>query len=135
MEAYATVDEYRIDAGDESTSAERVEAVLTQQSAKLRAKLGIGASRALTADQAAMARLLVTDAARKALVPPTLDGLGEISGASQGSFSANGFSASASFSNPSGSAYFDRDTLAALRRSLHGSQRIGTIMPSYGARR
>lgn len=135
MEAYATVDEYRIDAGDESTAAERVEAVLAQQSAKLRAKLGIRASRELTADQAAMARLLVTDAARKALVPPTLDGLGEISGASQGSFSVNGFSAAASFSNPSGSAYFDRDTLAALRRSLFGSQRIGTIMPSYGARR
>ena len=66
MEAYATVEEYRIDAGDESTAAERVEAVLAQQSAKLRAKLGIAASRALTADQAAMARLLVTDAARRA---------------------------------------------------------------------
>lgn len=132
MSAYATVDEYRLDSGDKNTSDERIGAVLDQQSAKLRAKLGISDKRILTGDQAALARLLVTDAARKALMPPVIDGLGEVSGVKDASFSANGFSSSYSLQNPSASAYFDGDTLKALKRLLGGSQRIGTIMPSYG---
>lgn len=133
--AYATVEEYRTDTGDESTPDDRVRATLDQQSAKLRALAGIRPSRALTGDQALLARSLVTDAARKALVPVTLEGLGDVTGATQGSFSANGFQASVQLSNPSGTAYFDRSTLAALRASLGTSQAIGTLAPSYGPRR
>lgn len=131
-EAYATVDEYRTDTGDESTPDDRVRAMLDQQSAKLRALAGISPSRTLTEDQALLARSLVTDASRKALVPVTLEGLGDVTGATQGSFSANGFQASVQLSNPSGTAYFDRSTLAALRASLGTSQAIGTVRPSYG---
>ena len=36
---YATVEEYRLDTGDHESAADRVLAVLTQQSAKLRAFL------------------------------------------------------------------------------------------------
>lgn len=131
---FATVDEYRTDTGDTSTPDERVEAALSQQSAKLRALAGIAPSRRLTEDQAELARALVTDAARKALVPPSLEGL-DMTGASQGSFSANGFQASIQLSNPSGTAYFDRSTLAALRALLGTTQAIGTVCPSYGAPR
>lgn len=135
MASYATVEEYRLDTGDGATDGARVEAALSQQSAKLRARVGISASRKLTADQAELARLLVVDAARKALVPPSLDGLGDVSGASQASFSANGFQGSLTLANPSGTAYFDRDALKALMRSLGRSQRAGSIMPSYGGAR
>ena len=131
-EAYATVEEYRTDTGDESTPDDRVQATLDQQSAKLRAMAGIRPSRTLTGDQTLLARSLVTDAARKALVPVTLEGLGDVTGATQGSFSANGFQASVQLSNPSGTAYFDRSTLAALRASLGTSQAVGTLAPSYG---
>lgn len=132
--SFATVDEYRTDTGDASTPDERVEAALSQQSAKLRALAGIAPSRRLTEDQSELARALVTDAARKALVPPSLEGL-DMTGASQGSFSANGFQASIQLSNPSGTAYFDRSTLAALRALLGTTQAIGTMCPSYGALR
>ena len=130
--AYATVEEYRDDTGDRSSDDARVSAVLAQQSAKLRATLGIPATRALKGDAAALARLLVTDAARKQLVPPSLGGVGEVGGATQASFSANGFQESYTLSNPSGSAYFDRSTLAALKRLLGRGQRAGTVLPSYG---
>ena len=131
-EAYATVEEYRTDTGDATTPDERVQAMLDQQSAKLRALAGIRPRRALTEDQALLARSLVTDASRKALVPVTLEGLGDVTGATQGSFSANGFQASVQLANPSGTAYFDRSTLAALRASLGTSQAMGTVCPSYG---
>lgn len=129
MTAYATVAQYVQDTGDESTPASRVEAVLEQQSAKLRAVCSIGANRALTDDQLSLARLLVTDAARKSLVPVAIGGIGDIAGASQASFTANGFQSSVTLSNPSGAAYFDRSTLAALRRSLGTEQRIGFVWP------
>lgn len=135
MDAYATVEEYRIDTGDDATAGDRVGAVLAQQSAKLRAKLGIAAGRKLTADQASLARLLVTDAARKALVTPAINGVGDVAGVQTTSFSANGFQESYTLANPSGTAYFDNDTLKALRRLLGGSQRIGAIMPGYGGAR
>lgn len=133
--AYATVEEYRTDSGDLRTPDDRVEPMLAQQSAKLRALAGIAPGRELTGDQAALARALVTDAARKALVPPIIEGAGEVAGASQASFSANGFQASATFANPSGSAYFDRSTLAALKRLLGTSQRVGAACPFYGGPR
>ena len=135
MEAYATVEEYRLDSGDASTPDERAEAVLLQQSAKLRAKAGITESYELSDDQKQLARLLVTDAARKMLVSPSIDEMGDVSGVKQSSFSADGFQASYTFANASGSAYFDSDTFKAFMRSLGRSQRVGTMMPSYGARR
>lgn len=134
-ESYATVGEYREDTGDSSTDDARVSSTLAKQSAKLRALAGIRPGRTLTEDQRLLARELVTDAARKSLVPVVLDGLGDVSGATQGSFSANGFQASVQLSNPSGTAYFDRSTLAALKASLGSSQLVGTVCPSYGGAR
>lgn len=135
MEAYATVEDYRLDSGDASTPDERVEAVLMQQSAKLRVKAGIDADKKLTDDQLQLARLLVTDAARKMLVAPTVDGMDDVTGIKQSSFSADGFQASYTFANASGSAYFDSDTFKAFMRSLRRFQRVGTMMPSYGGNR
>lgn len=134
MNSYATVLEYREDTGDEASAEARVSSVLAQQSAKLRAELG---SRAAgidgNEDAQALARLLVTDAARKCLVAPSFEGVGEVAGATQASFTANGFQGSYTLQNPSGTAYFDRSTLKALKRLLGGSQRVGTLAPSYGA--
>jgi hypothetical protein len=132
MTSYATLDEYRIDSGDTESSDARVTAMLAQQSAKLRARAGITASMALTEDQLLMCRALVTDACRKALVKPSVDAFGDLSGLTQGTFSANGFSGSFQNANGSGAAYFDRDTLRALMRSLGTSQGCGTVIPSYG---
>ena len=134
MASFATVDQYRTDAVDEASDEGRVRDDLEQQSAKLRALLRIPESRELKGDAATLARLLVTDAARKQLVPTSLEGLGELGGATQASFSANGFQGSYTLSNPSGSAYFDRSNLAALRRLLGRGVRAGTMCPSYGRR-
>ncbi len=132
MTSYATLEEYRTDSGDTESSDARVTAMLAQQSAKLRARAGITASMALTEDQLLMCRALVTDACRKALVKPSVDAFGDLSGLTQGTFSANGFSGSFQNANGSGAAYFDRDTLRALMRSLGTSQGCGTVIPSYG---
>lgn len=132
MTSYATLDEYRTDSGDTESSDVRVTAMLAQQSAKLRARAGITASMALTEDQLLMCRALVTDACRKALVKPSVDAFGDLTGLTQGTFSANGFSGSFQNANGSGAAYFDRDTLRALMRSLGTSQTSGTVIPSYG---
>lgn len=134
--AFATVDEYRVDTGDTATPEERVAAELSRQSAKLRATLGIGRARTLAGDALALARDLVTDAARKKLVQPACAPMGveDLTGVSQSSFTANGFQGSFTFQNPSGTAYFDRSTLAALKRLLGRGQRIGTVCPSYGGR-
>ena len=132
MTSYATLDEYRTDSGDTESSDARVTAMLAQQSAKLRARAGITASTALTEDQLLLCRALVTDACRKALVKPSVDAFGDLSGLTQGTFSANGFSGSFQNANGSGAAYFDRDTLRALMRSLGTSQGCGTVIPSYG---
>ena len=106
--------------------------MLAQQSAKLRARVGIADGRTLTEDQLLMCRALVTDACRKALVKPSVDAFGDLTGLTQGTFSANGFSGSFQNANGSGAAYFDRDTLRALMRSLGTSQGAGTAIPSYG---
>lgn len=132
MTGYATVDEYRTDTGDSTSDAARVESMLAQQSAKLRARAGIAEGRTLTDDQMLMCRALVTDACRKALVKPSVDAFGDLTGLTQGTFSANGFSGSFQNANGSGAAYFDRDTLRALMRSLGTSQTSGTVIPSYG---
>ena len=132
LTSYATLDEYRTDSGDTESPDARVTAMLAQQSAKLRVRAGITASTALTEDQLLMCRALVTDACRKALVKPSVDAFGDLSGLTQGTFSANGFSGSFQNANGSGAAYFDRDTLRALMRSLGTSQCAGTVIPSYG---
>jgi hypothetical protein len=132
MAAYATAEEYRADTGDTTSDETRIQNMLEQQSAKLRALVGITSTTMLTDDETSLCRFLVVDAVRKALAPSILAGIGEVGDATQASWSADGFSASATFTNPSGSAYFDRATLKALKRLLGVSQRIGTIEPSYG---
>lgn len=132
MTSYATVEDYRTDTGDSASDATRVDSMLAQQSAKLRARAGIAEGRTLTEDQLLMCRALVTDACRKALVKPSVDAFGDLTGLTQGTFSANGFSGSFQNANGSGAAYFDRDTLRALMRSLGTSQTSGTVIPSYG---
>lgn len=132
MTSYATVEEYRTDTGDTASDDARVSSMLAQQSAKLRARVGIAETQRLTDDQLTLCRALVTDACRKALVIPAVDAFGPMTGLTQGTFSANGFSGSFQTANGSGSAYFDRDTLKALVRSLRGSQGVGTVIPSYG---
>lgn len=133
--SYATAEEYRVDSGDTTSDEARVSALIAQQSAKLRARAGIAEGRTLTDDQLQMCRFLVTDACRKALVAPEVAAFGPMTGLTQGTFSANGFSGSFQNANGSGTAYFDRDTLRALMRSLGTSQSAGTIMPSYGTAR
>lgn len=132
---YASVAEYREDTGDTASDEARVRAVISQQSAKLRALARIAEGRPLTEDQLSMARALVTDAARKALVQPSFAGVDDAPGIKQASFSANGFQGSATFANPSGTAYFDGSMLKALRRSLGTSQRAFTAMPAIGGGR
>ena len=126
MSSYATVAEYRIDTGDQASENESVEAALSQQSAKLRAHLRISEDEELSSDALELCRLLVTDASRKQLVKPDIPGI-DGAGVSQGSFSANSFSASFTAQSVTGSAYFDRDTLRALRRLLGRSQRAGNV--------
>lgn len=132
MTAFATVDEYRLDSGDNKTPDDRVSALLDQLSAKLRADARITVDQVLNDDQKLLARMLVTDAARKGLVTPSLDGVDNTSGITQTSFTANSFQASYTFANPSGSAYFDQGIFKAFMRSLNKSQRVGTMCPYYG---
>ncbi len=133
MASYATVAEYVTDTGDETTDAARVLSVLTQQSAKLRAVLGREAAARIEGDEdaEALARLLVTDAARKCLVAPSFDGVGEVAGATQASFTANGFQGSYTLQNPSGAAYFDRATLKALKKLTGATQKARLFCPAF----
>lgn len=135
--SFATVDEYRIDTGDAATPDERVAAELSRQSAKLRATLGMSRTRTLTGDAAALARDLVTDAARKKLVQPACAPMGveDLTGVSQSSFTANGFQGSFTFQNPSGTAYFDRSTLTALKRLLGAASASAPCARATGAGR
>lgn len=132
--SFATVDEYRKASGDDATPEERAQVMLEGQSAKLRIVAGIREGRTLTDDQTELCRWLVIDSCRKALVIPTIPMFGDQSmqGLTQATFSANGFSGSWQTSNGSGAAYFDRDTLRALKRSLGTGQSVGNIIPSYG---
>ena len=132
MGAFATVEDYRLLTGDEESPDGRVAALLAQQSAKLRVELRGADTSRMGEDCSELARLLVCDAAAKALSTPTIEGIEAVPGVSQSSFSANGFQKSVTFSNPTGAAYWDRDTLRALKRALGISQRAGTVAPSYG---
>ena len=124
---YATVAEYRTYSGDEKSPTARVEQLLGMASARLRSEAGIADGAELTEDQAVLANNLVLDACANRLVPAHLEGLGDLVGATQARFSANGFSASVSAQTPSGSAYFNKTLLAELKRLLGRGMRIGTI--------
>lgn len=125
--SYATYEEYVDLTGDETTPEERVEALLDEQSAELRAECGISEGTSLTGDRATLARGLVVDAVRKATATANVGGLGPISGVTQASWMANGFQGQYTMANPSGAAYFDRQRLARLKRLLGRGQRIGTV--------
>ena len=130
--SYATVDDYEGRTGDRKTPYEQVAAMLEDLSAELRAECGIRDSGPLLGDQATLARKLVIDAARKALVPPSIDGYeGDLAGVRQASFTANGFTQSVTVSNSTGSAWFDSRSLTRFKRLLGRGQRIGFIYP-YG---
>lgn len=132
MAAYATVDEYRAQSGDASTDSDLVQVRLNQQSAKLRAECGITDAFELSEDAALLAQFLVIDAVRKGSVTQSFDGIGEVEGVTQTSFTANGFSQSYTLQNPSGASYWDTRTLADLKRLLRRTQSIGTVCPYYG---
>ncbi len=127
MGAYATVDEYRERSGDNDSRDDRVRACLDDLSDELDAECGVPDEGGLSGRAARLARSLVCDAARKALVAPSFRGVGTVSGATQASFSANGFSGSYQLQNPSGSAWFDRARLARLKRLLGRGQRVGVL--------
>lgn len=127
MVQYATVSDYRADTQDDKTPAEKVNAALQQQSAKLRAICGISENSKLSEDALLLARLLVVDAVRKAYAQTTLEGLGDIVGAKQASLSVDGFTADVTLQNPSGCAYFDRSTLKAFKRACGNGQVAGFV--------
>ena len=131
--SYATYAQYVTATGDSASPQAQVEGMLEELSAELRAECGVTDGGALTGDAGILARKLVVDAARKALVPPTIDGYdGSLTGATQASFTANGFTQSVTLSNSTGSAWFDSRSLARLKRLLGRGQRIGFVYPDYG---
>lgn len=132
MTSYATVDEYRILTGDSASDVARIEFMLAQQSAELSEMAGIADGRALTKGQLAMCRELVVGACSMALVKPSVDAFGDLTGLTQGTFSANGFSASFQNANGTGRPSFDARKLRALMRSLGTTQGAGTVITSYG---
>lgn len=133
---YASYEEYVERTADASSAQGQVVSMLEDLSAELRAECGIADRGELGGDAGILARKLVIDAARKALVPPSLEGIeGSLQGARQASFTANGFSGSLTLANSTGSAWFDSRSLARLKRLLGRSQQIGFVYPSYGGRR
>lgn len=132
MVAYATVDEYREQSGDSFSSDSLVQVKLNQQSAKLRAECGITDATELSEDALLLAQFLVIDAVKKGLVSTSIDGIGEVEGVTQTSFTANGFQQSYTLQNPSGSSYWDNRTLADLKRLLGRTMSVGIMAPYYG---
>lgn len=134
MAAFATVEEYHAQVPEDTTTANTlIETRLAQQSAKLRGLLKITDTTELSEDAKTLAQFLVIDAVRKCSVSQTIDGIGEVDGVTQASFTANGFQQSFTLQNPSGAAYFDTNTLKALRKLLGKSQSIGICAPFYGS--
>lgn len=126
-DVYATVEDYRLDTGDADSTDERIEFYLNRVSTRLRAETGIRDGEALTDDQASLASQLVIDAARKRLQPLVMEVLGDISGTTQASLSANGYSVTMSPQNPTSSAYFDQAMLRELKGLLGRRMAIGCI--------
>lgn len=128
--SYATYQEYVMATGDDASDANRVESMLEELSAELRAECGITARCPLSSDATKLARKLVVDAARKALVPPSLDGFaGDLTGARQASFTANGITQSVTLASSTGSAWFDSRSLARFKRLVGRGQRWGFVYP------
>ena len=132
--SYATYEDYVARTGDGSSSVEQVTSALEDLSAELRAECGMADGETLRGDAATLARKLVIDAARKGLVPPSLDGFEDVdlSGVRQASFTANGFTQSLTLGTYTGSAWFDSRSLARFKRLLGRSQRAGFVYPYYG---
>lgn len=127
---YANYDDYLTSTGDDSSDVGRVESMLEELSAELRAECGIPAGRLLSADATTLARKLVVDATRKALVPPSLDGFaGDLTGARQASFTANGITQSVTLASSTGAAWFDSRSLARFKRLVGRGQRWGFVYP------
>jgi len=129
--SYATYAQYVALTGDTTSDKSRVEALLVEQSAMLRATAGISTSSALSDDAKLLAEKLVVSSVRRAIAPRVMTGLGDMSDVSQASWSADGFSASAQFANPSGDMYFDRQTLKAFLRAI-GHTQLSVIPAAYG---
>ena len=128
--SYATYEEYANETGDASTDTTRVEGLLEELSAELRAECGMRDTGALSGDAGILARKLVIDAARKALVPPSIDGFDtDLSGVRQASFTANGFTQSVTLSNSTGTAWFDSRALARFKRLVGRAPRWGFVWP------
>lgn len=128
--SYATYQDYVIDTGDEAADQTRVEQTLEELSAELRAECGMRDTGALSGDAGILARKLVIDAARKALVPPSIDGFDtDLSGVRQASFTANGFTQSVTLSNATGTAWFDSRVLARFKRLVGRAPRWGFVWP------
>lgn len=128
--SYATYAQYVTATGDDVTAQARVESTIEDLSAELRAECRLSDTGPLEGDAGILARKLVVDAARKALVPPSIDGFdGDLTGVRQASFTANGFTQSVTVSNSTGSAWFDSRSLARFKRLVGGAQRIGMIWP------
>ena len=129
--SYATYAQYLTATGDQTSAQAQVEQMLEDLSAELRAECGMADDGALAGDAAIIARKLVVDAARKGLVQPAIDGFaGDMTGARQASFTANGITQSVTLST--GSAWFDSRSLARLKRLVGRGMRAGTI--SFGRR-
>lgn len=133
-ESYATAIQYVNATGDDSTPTERVEQLLEELSAELRAECGLkgGYRQELKGDAAILARHIVLTAAANALARPVLDGFdGDLTGVSQASFTANGTTQSATFSTAIGTARFDYASVRRLKRLVGGSQKASMVYP-YG---
>ena len=128
MTSYATVEEYRTDTNDHESDEAQIESLLDQKSEQLRETVGITDDRVLTKGQLKMCRAIVTEVCGRALAKPLSQVVGDTTGLTQGSFSANGFSAT--FQKRA--AFFDTHMLSALMRSLGTAHGVGTIVPSYG---
>lgn len=127
---YATYEQYANSTGDEDSAPERVEQVLEELSAALRAECALRDGGALEGDAGLIARSLVIDAARKALVRPSIDGFaGDMEGARQASFTANGFTQSVTLTTTG--ARFDAASLARFKRLVGRGQRVRMVYP-YG---
>lgn len=127
MSSYATYAEYTALTGDTASEQERVELLLEQQSAKLRGMCDLTSDDTLTVDQETLARGLVCDAVKKALVATAPSWLDSVDGLNSASMNANGFQLSVDYANASGTAWFDTAMLKAFKRTLGRSQKAGWL--------
>lgn len=127
MSSYATYAEYTALTGDTASEQERVELYLDLQSAKLRGMCELSGDEELTDDQSTLAKGLVCDAVKKALVATAPSWLDSVDGLNSASMNANGFQLSVDYANASGTAWFDTAMLKAFKRTLGRSQKAGWL--------